>query len=195
MSRRHTNEENVVFIKQTFKIKLAEDMVPEIEQKLTREENRLNKRYQNVKRKRNGSKPNDEQEQESKQVANNEEDVVKMLTAPLTATLEAEQAVQRLAEGTTTTKATFDEEPAAKIAKNSPVMERPTAGSLGINQSLDEMIATGVGENGSGQLARGGGGGDGDVESDGDLDLEGISDSEIDTMILKPAEVERYVNF
>ena len=108
-------------------------------------------------------------------------------------------AIQRLADGTskTTTPFTGEEgEPAAKIAKDSPIMEhRPTADSLGINQSLDEMIDTtggGVGENGSGQLRRGGCV-DGDVDSDGDLDLEGISDSEIDTMILKPAEVERYV--
>ena len=66
-------------------------------------------------------------------------------------------------------------------------MERTTAGSLGINQSLDEMIATGSGENGATR------GSNGDGDSDGDLDLEGISDSEIDTMILKPAEIERYV--
>ena len=98
------------------------------------------------------------------------------------------KAVQRLSEGATTSKTTTPfEEPAAKVAKDSPVMERTTAGSLGINQSLDEMIATGSGENGATR------GSNGDGDSDGDLDLEGISDSEIDTMILKPAEIERYV--
>lgn len=34
-------------------------------------------------------------------------------------------------------------QPSAKVSHISPIMERPTAGSLGINQSLQEMISTG----------------------------------------------------
>ena len=91
-------------------------------------------------------------------------------------------------------------ESSAKVPHISPVMERPTAGSLGINQSLQEMISTG-GEPSNNevwlffrlyfillQLAI--------IPQDSpeeswDLDCEGISDSEIDAMLLKPAEVAR----
>ena len=71
------------------------------------------------------------------------------------------------------------------MAKVSSIIERPTAISLGINQSPDEMLATGSSSQSDNQLSR--------SDDSWDLDLEGISDSEIDTMILKPAEVERLV--
>ena len=76
-------------------------------------------------------------------------------------------------------------EPSTKVAKASPIIERPTATSLGINQSPDEMLATGSSNQSDKQLTQ--------SDDSWDLDLEGISDTEIDTMILKPAEVERLV--
>ena len=62
--------------------------------------------------------------------------------------------------------------------------DTPTAGSLGINQSLDEMMRTGTsGKEVSEKETE---------EDDVELDLEGIDDDEIDMMILKPAEVKRF---
>ena len=64
-------------------------MVPQIEKNLTREEHKLNRRYQNVKRKRINSKS-----------GNEEEKVVKMLTTdPELAVLDTEAALQRITNG------------------------------------------------------------------------------------------------
>ena len=69
-------------------------------------------------------------------------------------------------------------------------IEKPTCASLGINQTIDEMLTsssnTATPQRTTTNPANV------SEDSDSDLDLEGIDDEEIDRMLLKPPEVQRY---
>jgi len=77
-----------------------------------------------------------------------------------------------------------------KYDSNEASIEKPTCASLGINQTIDEMLTS----SNSNQLQSAGNstvGGAAADSSDSDLDLEGIDDDEIERMLLKPPEVKK----